>query len=203
MWTRDRGPELFPTVYCTLRPLYSGNLSTLKYGHWSHAPTEKINTNFPLKVDSLIQDRHTGVKELKNICHSWRFWPFLFILQHFKASLHSRNTKLSSTWHMATGKSRHVTRCTLRIKDTSLLQILQGGPAVSVPQRFHCITIYNHSHSLALCIHVPHIRHNSLFEVSGYIYIFSNRKVWLRTFVRLSLPPSYKNALQHNRLLYL
>ena len=31
---------------------------------------KKINTNFPLKVDSLIQDQHTGVKELKNICHS-------------------------------------------------------------------------------------------------------------------------------------
>ena len=27
---------------CTLRPPYSGNLPTLKYGHWSHAPTVKV-----------------------------------------------------------------------------------------------------------------------------------------------------------------
>ena len=29
---------------------------------------DKINTNFPLKVESLIQDRLSGVNELKNIC---------------------------------------------------------------------------------------------------------------------------------------
>ena len=72
MRTRVLGPKLFPIVHCTLQPPYSGNLPTLKYGHRSHAPTEKINTNFPLKTDSLMQDRLTGVRKLKNICFSWR-----------------------------------------------------------------------------------------------------------------------------------
>ena len=56
-----------------------------------------INTNFPLKADSLMQDRHTGVRELKNICHSRNFYPFLFILQRFMVSLHSRGAKFSNT----------------------------------------------------------------------------------------------------------
>ena len=32
---------------------YSRNLPTLNYGHQSQVPTDKINTNFHLKVDSL------------------------------------------------------------------------------------------------------------------------------------------------------
>ena len=47
--------------------------------------------------------------------------------------------KLSNAWHVKTGKGWHITGCTLRIKDTSLLQTIQHGPAVSIIQRFHCI----------------------------------------------------------------
>ena len=44
--------RVIPIVHCTLRPPYSGNLPTPKYGHPSHTPN-KINTTFPLKEDSL------------------------------------------------------------------------------------------------------------------------------------------------------
>ena len=69
------------------------------------------------------------------------FSHFLFILQCFKASLHSRGTKLSNTRHTVTGKGCHITTCTLSIKDTSLLQTLQCGPGVSTTQRFHVLVI--------------------------------------------------------------
>ena len=38
---------------------------------------------------------------------------------------------------MATGKSRHITGCTLCVKDISLLWTLQCGPAVSIIESFH------------------------------------------------------------------
>ena len=41
-------------------------------------------------------------------------------------------------WYAATGKGHHITKCTLRINDTSLSRTLQRGPAVSIIQRFHC-----------------------------------------------------------------
>ena len=51
-------PNSFPIhiVDCTLRPPYSGNLPTLNYGHRNHTQMDKFNTNFPLKVDRLMQD---------------------------------------------------------------------------------------------------------------------------------------------------
>ena len=71
-------PNYSLIVYCTLRPPYSGNIPTLKYRHWSHIPKEKINTNFPLKTDSLMQDQVTGVRKL-----SWKIFAFLEDFSHF------------------------------------------------------------------------------------------------------------------------
>ena len=81
-----------------------------------------------------MQDRHTGVKEFAVLED---FQPLLFILR-FKASLHSRGAKLSNTWYTTTRNGHHITGCTLRIKDTSLLRTFLCGPVVSVTQRFHC-----------------------------------------------------------------
>ena len=59
--TRSRGSKSFLVVYCTLRPPYSGNLPTLNHGHSSHAPTVKINKNFPSE-NGQSHARATGLK---------------------------------------------------------------------------------------------------------------------------------------------
>ena len=102
--------------------------------HQSHAPTDKININFPWKR-TILTYRYKGEKYLL-------FLKILAILQRLKASLHSRSTKLSNTWHTATGKGRHIIRCTLCIRVTPLLWTHQRGPAVSIIQRFYCMVLF-------------------------------------------------------------
>ena len=57
---------------------------------------------------------------------------------HENFQIYGMNLTLMA-WHAATGKGRHITRCTLCIKDSSLLRTIQCGPTVSIIQRFHCI----------------------------------------------------------------
>ena len=60
MQTRCHGPELFPIVYCTLRPPYSGNLIT----DTEVMPNGQNQCKFPSKSG---QSQLTGVKELRYI----------------------------------------------------------------------------------------------------------------------------------------
>ena len=122
-------PETFSIVYCTLWPLYSGNLPISNYRHRNHAPVDKINTNFPLKAD-------LHVLVLKSFTVLEYFSCFYPSYNGFKASLHSSSAKLSNTWCTATEKGCQITSCTLCIKDTSLLWPIQRGPAVSTIQGF-------------------------------------------------------------------
>ena len=118
--------------------MYSGNPN---YGHWNHAPMDKIQISFECR-----QARLAAVKDLKNVCCCWRHWQFLSILQCFKASLYSRSdlknvccswrywqflsillcfkaslhSRSASMQHTATGKGHHIIGCTPCIKDTSL-----------------------------------------------------------------------------------
>ena len=82
MWTKCCGAKSFPILYYSLRPPYSGNLPTPNYGHRSHIPTDKINTNILLKVDT----RLAGVKDLKS--------SYLLSLNISAVSIHSTTLKL-------------------------------------------------------------------------------------------------------------
>ena len=128
MWTKRRSAKSFPIVYCILWPPYSRNLPTPNYRHRSHAQwTESIQISLWKRTDWTY-----WCKRIEDFGH---FYP---LVQRFKASLLSKSTKLSNTWHTATGKGRHNTGYTPCIMDTSVLWTLQCGPAVSVIQRFHC-----------------------------------------------------------------
>ena len=74
---------LYIATYLLQKPPFS-ELWTPKF-----APTDKINTNFPLNVNSLDS---TGINELKIFAVLEDFMINLSILQRFKACLYSRST---------------------------------------------------------------------------------------------------------------
>ena len=120
MRTRACSPKSFPTDYCTSWPLHSWNLRL-----WPNSrPIGQNQYQFPSKSR---QSRFTSATRVEDFS---RYYPPFYGSRPL--------CKLSNSWHMTTGKGRLITRCTLCIKDTSLLQTLQRGPAATVFQRFHC-----------------------------------------------------------------
>ena len=65
----------------------------------------KINTNFPLKTDSLMQEWLTGIMGLKKICLPWCFYSFYNIFK----PLCTRGALNFEHLNMATGKGHHFT----------------------------------------------------------------------------------------------
>ena len=126
--TKGHSPKSFPIIYCTYTCSHFGNLPTLNNGlrimdtevmpQWT-----KLTYIFLQK-----QSRLTGVIELINIL----FLKTIAISRPFCTQGAFVQAKLSNTWHAGTGKGRHITGCTLCIKDTSLCY----GQFSVVPQCF-------------------------------------------------------------------
>ena len=73
------------------------------------------------------QSRLTGAKQLKifAVLEDFScFYPFFDISRPLCTRGVLVHAMLSKTWHAATGKGCHITRCTLCIEDTSLLRTI-------------------------------------------------------------------------------
>ena len=110
MQTNGHSPKSFPIVYCTYQPPYSGNLPTPNYGHWSHAPMDKINI-ISLRKWAVSTYWCKRVEKyllfLKTLAISIRSSMFqgLSALKESSCTL----AKLSNMWHATTGKGHHIT----------------------------------------------------------------------------------------------